>query len=601
LKIAAKDFELVLIKKSYHIGGVRLEIIGIDLGTTYSLVSVWSKGKAALIPNPFGDLLTPSVVSLDSNGEILVGRAARERLISHPEMTAAGFKQFMGTEKKFLLGDKSFFAEDLSSFIIKRLKQDAEAYLGFEIKEAVISVPAYFNDSQRSAAKSAGALAGLRVDRIINEPSAASIAYRQLVGREGTFLVFDFGGGTLDVSVVDMFENVVDIVAVAGDNHLGGDDINRAIADTFYIQYPELEANFSQREKAQLIKIAEQCKIMLSSANIAILNMRRDGRDFKMQLTNNALIKICASVLLKIKTLLKKALKDSQRSINEIDEVIMAGGSSNMLIIQEYIKHLTQKTPRLEIEPEKAIAIGAGIVAGIKKRDGELHDLVLTDICPFTMGTKVRSEVENATFSPIIERNSPLPISEIKYYCTAADNQDSINIEIYQGESPDADKNLLLGEMVIEVPPLPAGDIILGVRFSYDINGILEVNVQSKKHEINASKLIIHNKNLSRDEIEKRVQELELIKITPREKEENRYLIARAERIYAEAFGASRELISEKIKQFELQIDAYKNIKDIIKARRAFEDFLDVFDRFEDGIKEDAPGEYKFLHKQEGV
>ena len=563
-----------------------MEIVGIDLGTTNSLVSVWKDGKMHIVPNSLGKFFTPSVVSINSiSGEVYVGETAKERLVSDPKNTVSSFKQFMGSEKAYMLGGKRFYAEDLSAIVLKQLKKDAEEFLGHPITEAVISVPAYFNDAQRYATKMSGKLAGLNVDRIINEPSAAALAYQHKMGLDGTFLIFDFGGGTLDISIVELFENIIDIIAVTGDNHLGGDDIDNAIVEHFYKKHPSLNDKLTNEEKSTLTRLATQCKINLSKAPYSILLFNRDSDKYELVLTNDELLRICAPVFDKIRKVLKAALRDSGKNIGEIDEIILVGGSSKMPLVKEYIKHLTKKEPLVEVNPDLAVAQGIGIVAGIKNRYGDIKDMVLSDICPFTLGIAVMGRSDGVTFSPIIERNSSLPISIAQVYTTISDNQTTINTKIFQGESPNAEENLQLGELSINVPPMPKGEVKVIVRFTYDINGILEVDVHCLQNNQRAYKLIVQNKNLDQNEIDKRIAELKSIKISPKEDEENRYLLAKADRLYEESFGFMRDSIANQKDLFVYILQNSRNKTDVIKARNDFTAFLESVDNaFDDGL-----------------
>lgn len=563
-----------------------MAVIGIDLGTTNSLAAIWRDGNCSLIPNLFSEFLTPSVISVDDNGDILIGKIAKERLISHPDRTVASFKRFMGTSKEYSLGDRVFRPEDLSSLVIRQLKTDAEAYLQEPVTEAIISVPAYFNDRQRTATKLAGKLAGIKVERIINEPSAASLAYLNSFCEDKLFLVFDFGGGTLDVSLVETFENIIDIIAISGDNHLGGDDINQAIADQFYKVHSGLREMLTLQEQASVLRLAEQCKIALSTSNISCMIGQFKGKQYQMSLDNNQLVEICAPLFGRIKNVLNKVLRDSNKSINEIDDIILVGGSSKMPIIRKYLTYLTGKEPKIKIDPDKAVAVGAGIVSGIKRREQMVKDIVLTDICPFTLGVEAFNPESNTlSFSPIIERNTSLPVSNTQIYQTIRNRQKTVNLRIYQGESYTVANNLLLGEISIQVPPAPAGMSEVNVRFTYDINGILEVEVTSLQTHETVRKVIVSNSNLTQPEIEQRLTELSTIKINPCENNENRLLLARGERLYEENYGEIREMIERQLLFFESVLE-HKNILEIKKAQRSVSAFFDQLDSYEPGLQE---------------
>lgn len=557
--------------------------IGIDLGTTNSLVAVWRNGASVLIPNVFGEFLTPSVISLDEDGQILVGKIAKERLITHPERTTSSFKRFMGTDKEYQLGDRVFHPEDLSSFVLRQLKADAEAFLNEEVDEAVISVPAYFNDNQRTATKLAGKLAGLRVERIINEPSAASLAYRNDHQENRIFLVFDLGGGTLDVTIVETFENIIEILAVSGNNHLGGDDFNQMIAARFYGLYPELKEKLSAQQKAIILKLAEQCKIALSVNDMAGLVFSSDDeRECSMMMDNNQLVQCSGQLFGQIKEVVKRALQDSHKHIDDIDEIILVGGSSKMPSVRGYIRHITGMTPLCEVDTDKAVALGAGIVSGIKMREESIRDVVLTDLCPFSLGTSVQDSITpEVYFQPIIERNSPLPCSSMKAYRTIRDFQKEVKIDILQGESHDPKENLLLGEMSLHVPPAPAGQIKIDVRFTYDINGILEVEVRQGDTEMR--KVFVSNQSLSEEEVEKRLAELSVLKIHPREQEQHRLLIARAERMYEETTGPLKEDIHRQLSYFKAELEKGEPIG-VKKAHALLRDYLNMVEPDDVGL-----------------
>ena len=565
-----------------------MAVVGIDLGTTNSLVTVWRDGSPVLIPNAFGELLTPSVVGLDDDGSVVVGKIAKERLVTHPAKTAASFKQFMGSDKRFLLGKKAFYPEDLSSLVLRQLKQTAEQYLGEEVTEAVVSVPAYFNNNQRSATKNAGRLAGLTVERIINEPSAAAIHYSRKMQTEGVFLVVDLGGGTLDISVVDVFENVIDIRAVAGDNHLGGDNFDEIIENAFYNVHPGLRERLAPGEVSTVKKLAQSCKIAFSSSDLTAMNLNVNGEIFSFSLTASDYTSMCGALLERVKAPLQKALRDCRMTINDINEVLLIGGSTKMPMIQKYIRYITGRQPVCDTDPDWAVALGVGIVTGIKRREGEIKDTVLVDICPFTLGTGVhnRADPTRDLMEPIIERNTSLPASREQILCTVGNQQKKICCKVYQGENLEARQNLYLGELEMPVPPLPAGEAKISCRFTYDINGILEIDLKCLNNGETAHKLIVQNGNLSADEIEKRTAELRKLKISPLEEDENKLLIARAEALFAETFGPVREFIAMQLQWFTDVLHSGKNISEIKKARRQFEEFLDGASGFDTGLIE---------------
>lgn len=560
-----------------------MAIVGIDLGTTNSLVSVWQDSACTLIPNNLGEYLTPSVIGMDENGEILVGKTAKERLISHPEYTVSSFKRFMGTEKTYLLGKKVFSPSDLSSFVLKQLKEDAEKFLGEPVREAVVSVPAYFNDFQRNATKIAGELAGLKVERIVNEPSAAALAYRfGKTEEDATFLVFDFGGGTLDISIVDAFDNVIEIVAVAGDNRLGGDDFNQAIAERFLILHNLDEGVLSKEERASLLKESEKLKIALSSRNEADMEMVIRGNIYRMQLDGKGLLNVAAPILERIGIPLKRAMDDSGYGWEDIDEIIMVGGSAKMPVIQNYLQFLSGKKPLCAIDPNVAVAVGVGMYAGIKERMEAVKDVLLTDICPFTLGTEVVQDDRSAppVMSPIIERNSVLPISRVSRCYTANPFQTSCTITVLQGEHRLAEQNLCLGRIEVEVPPgeTEMDREAIDVRYTYDINGILEIDVTVVSTQETTSKVIVNKAiQLSEAEIEQRRQELQKLKIHPRDKEKNRLLLARGDRIFEENTGEVRKYVGQFLGEFTAALNTQDD-RTIEKSYVRTSELLDIID-----------------------
>lgn len=562
-----------------------MAILGIDLGTTNSLAAIWRNGRSELIPNAAGRYLTPSVVSVDEDGSVLVGQTAKDRLISHPDRTAARFKRYMGTQKVFQLGDRSFRPEELSALVLRRLREDAEVYLGEPVTEAVISVPAYFAEAQRSATKRAGALAGLTVERLVNEPSAAAVSAHISEGDEDKVcLVFDLGGGTLDVSLVERFENVVSVTAVSGDNRLGGSDFDRAIARGFCeengIDFDHLETS----RQELLIRQAETCKMALTSQPMVVMSVDDGTIQASVPMTNEWLIRKCSRLFQRMAAPVQKAFRDAGMSPSELDELVMVGGSSHMPSVRQYIAQLLGREPAADSHPDTAIALGAGICAGMKARAADLRELVLADVCPFTLGVATYNEAEpnRDRMSPLIERNSVLPTSKEGIYYTIRDGQTKIDLKIYQGENPYCEDNTLLGELQVSVPPAPWGQIPVRVRFTYDINGLLEVEAGSQSGKM--ARLVLQNKEMTAKEVEERLRELSALKLHPREQEAPRALLARAERVYAMTVGEIRERVDQMLAWYQHELSTQETIR-IAKASRQFEQFLN---RMEIYLGEDA-------------
>ena len=456
-----------------------MAILGIDLGTTNSLGAVYRNGKVELIPNRFGSFLTPSVVSVMEDGSVAVGQIAKERLITHPKDTAASFKKKMGTTQNYVLGGRNFLPEELSGFVISAIVEDARNYLQEDVEDVIISVPAYFHDKQRVATKRAGALAGVMVKRIINEPSAAALASYFDTRQEQLFLVFDFGGGTLDVSIVDCFDTMVEILAVSGDNHLGGDDFNEAIAGGFLKEHQLQQKYLSETEYAILLRQAEKCKIALSTLPETKMTAVIGGQTYQSVYTNESVMRESSGIWKRMQRVLRHALQDGRVSLEEIDAVILAGGSGKMPLVQSYMEQLFEQTPLVTGFSDQLIARGLGLVCGVMERKDKVRDYVLTDICPFTLGTSVNNDADHQHpyMSAIIERNTVLPCSRVQRYYTVSDYQSEVKVDIRQGEEPYAEDNLQLGVLKVPIPKKKKGEECIDIRFTYDINGILEVEV----------------------------------------------------------------------------------------------------------------------------
>lgn len=558
-----------------------MAIIGIDLGTTNSLAACWRQGRAELIPNALGEFLTPSVVSLDQDGTVLVGKAAMERLISHPERTAACFKREMGTAKRYDLGGRTFSPEELSSFVLRQLREDAEAFLGEPVTEAVVSVPAYFAEAQRAATKRAGALAGLVVERLVNEPSAAAVAAHIGDGdADKVCLVFDFGGGTLDVSLVERFENVVSVTAVSGDNRLGGRDFDMAIVLGFCRDCGLDFDALSRQQRELLLRQAESCKVALTTQK-SVLMLYAGGEDgtVSAELTNEWLIRKSAALFKRLTAPIRKVLLDSGTPPAAVDELVMVGGSSRMPSVRGYVARALGKEPASGAQPDTAIALGAGICAGMKARAEGLRELVLTDVCPFTLGIDVQNHADYSQplMSPIIERNSVLPSSKVQTYCTSQDNQTLLTVNVYQGENRYSKDNTLLGSVQIRVPAAPQGEQTIDVRFTYDINGILEVDVAAKAGQ--TAHLLLKSGGISQAEAQQRMRELASLKLHPRDQEQNRALIARGERLYAVTVGEMRARVAAMLDWFQQQVAGQETLQIARAARRvsAYFDQVEVF------------------------
>ncbi|MCI6915152.1 MAG: molecular chaperone HscC [Lachnospiraceae bacterium] len=559
-------------------------IVGIDLGTTNSLIAYYTDQGPKVIPNRLGEKLTPSIVSIDEDGTVYVGRTAQERLRLYPESSAAVFKRDMGSAKKYQLGQKEFTAEELSSLVLRSLKEDAEAYLGQPVTEAVISVPAYFNDMRRKATKRAGELAGFKVERIINEPTAAAIAYG-LYNETGHAknLVFDLGGGTFDISILDYFAPILEVRAVAGDNYLGGEDFTKVIEDMFFKKNEELNPEtLSPREKSLIWKAAESCKVELSDSGAAHMKCVIGEKQYDTEITYASYEKACESLYDRIRLPIKKALSDAKLKITDIDKVVLVGGATKYSGVRTFVSKTFHIFPDTTINPDEAVALGAALEGAMKERVESIKEVILTDVCPFTMGTDVVVDTdmgfkEGGHYCPILERNTIIPASRTKTFYTVRDNQDKIEIRVLQGESRMADFNLELGTLEVDVPKAKAGKESVDVTYTYDINSILEVVVKVNSTGVSKKQIIKGQyTEMTDEEIEARFRELSYLKISPREWEENKLIMLKAERLYEELLGQDRQALELEINKFEGAMATQD--KDVIdKARERLEKALDTF------------------------
>ncbi len=533
-------------------------IVGIDLGTTNSLIAYFGEDGAKIIPNRLGKNLTPSVVSVDGDGNVYVGETARERMSLYPDSVAQAFKRSMGTEREYILSGKHYRPEELSSLVLRALKEDAEAYLGEEVTEAVISVPAYFDDKRRKATKRAGELAGLKVERMISEPTAAAVAYGLYdKTRDTRFLVFDLGGGTFDVSVLELYHNILEVRAVAGDNYLGGEDFTEVMAKLF-LQKAKLQMQgLTQKEQVRLYRQAEVAKCAISDGPQVKMHFLYREETLEQEITYREYEEACEELLAKIREPVKKSLADAGLKLSDIDEVLLIGGATRLSVVRDFLIRLFRKFPDTRMNPDETVALGAALQAAMKERREEVKEVILTDVCSFTLGTEVvveyeEGKFEDGRFCPIIERNTVIPASHTERLYTARDNQEQVRVRILQGESRFARNNLFLGELEIQVPKGPKGREAVDVTYTYDINALLEVEVKVvSTGEI--QKLIIKgdSNQMTEEEVKRRMEELAYLKIQPRDYEENRLVLARAERMYEEALGERRKKLDRYITAFE--------------------------------------------------
>lgn len=551
------------------------------MGTTNSLVACFKDGRPEIIPNRLGKRLTPSVVSVDEEGNVYVGETARERMSLHPDSVAMAFKRSMGTERKYTLSGRQFLPEELSSFVLRSLKEDAETYLGEPVTEAVISVPAYFDDKRRKATKRAGELAGLKVERMISEPTAAAVAYGLYEKERDTrFLVFDLGGGTFDVSILELYHNILEVRAVAGDNYLGGEDFTEVLAKLFLQKKALSLQKLSEKEQVRLYRQAEKAKCGFSDLSQTTITLIRGEEELSADITYREYEDACEELLQKIRGPVKKSLADAGLKLNDIDEVLLIGGATRLSIVREFLIRLFRKFPDTNMNPDEAVALGTAIQGAMKERNEAVKEVILTDVCSFTLGTEVvveydEGKFEDGRFCPIIERNTVIPASHTERLYTVRDNQDKVRVRVLQGESRFVRNNLYLGELLIDVPKGPRGQESVDVTYTYDINSLLEV-VVTVVSTGKSRKMIIKGEDntMTDEEIARRMEELSYLKIRPADQEENRLMLLRAERMYEEALGERRKKLDRYLIRFESALKAGERLE-IEEARRELSAVLD--------------------------
>ena len=577
-----------------------MTILGVDLGTTNSLAVVYKEGKPVRIPNAYGEYVTASAVSI-LDGKIVVGKLAKERLITHPECSASLFKRNMGSDVTYTLDRKEYDSATLSSFVVKQLIEDAQNYLHEEISEVVISVPAYFNARQRQDTKRIGELLGIKVERLINEPSAAAIACHMDDEYE-TFVVFDFGGGTLDVSVVDCFENVISINAISGNNHLGGTDFDRAMAEYFCLKnelnYNVLDSSFQQ----SILCACEKAKIKLSTQNVVEVSLVHLNKNYNCIFDENVLFNITHSLLESCKNVIGKAVKDSGFSASELDSLILVGGSSKMPVLQHYLSDALNIPVLKEEHMDSLVVLGLGKYIGIKQRDENIKDVVVTDICPFSLSTSTYNEqnpdLELSTV--LIPKNSVLPTSKKMTLRTVHKGQTKVNISVFQGQAMYAKENLFLGQAFIHVPRNMHNYESFDLIYSYDINSMLYVEAvvhSTKEHYIfRVSKGDV----LEKVDASVRLDSIKEVSLGLYQNNEVDALLARIERIYREVDEETQDYLMKLHTEFTKDMESL--INNIQKRKRLINQVSRILDQIEESQnidqldiftqEEDEEGEY---------
>ena len=566
-------------------------IVGIDLGTTNSAIGVTQNGTQQLIPNLVGSVLTPSVVGVDDSDSILVGHAAREWNVLHPEKCAVNFKRQMGSDWTCLLGRHTLSATELSSLVLGSLKRDAEAVLKTKVDRAVITVPAYFNNQQRNATVDAGKLAGLRVERIINEPTAAALSYGlHETDADKTVAVFDLGGGTFDISIVDFFEGAVEVRASAGEAILGGEDFTKALAREILASRSVMFEHAELKMPAMVSRMIQQCenaKRVLTEQAVAEVTIPDKNGSLtqdceRFEIDRELLARACAPLLERIGIPVRRAMGDAGLNRHDLDQVILVGGATRMPLIHSVAVDLLG-TPSCDKNPDIVVAMGAAIQAGLLAEDRALEDMVVVDVAPFSMGVEISkrmdTERKDGYFSPIINRNTVIPTSRTHSFCTTTHNQESVELNIYQGESRMVKDNLLLGTVTVHgIPRGPEGQVI-DVRFTYDLNGLLEVETTVNKTGEKKNLVISNNvTNLSKEEVAKALAAMESLKVHPRSKTKNHFILKRSERLFQELPVVLRNELSMHMDLFEAALET-QDPNRINLVRQQLEAFLNTYDR----------------------
>ncbi|MBP3957954.1 Hsp70 family protein [Gemmata sp. G18] len=566
-------------------------VIGIDLGTTNSAAAFLGSDGPQIIPNAIGGRLTPSVVGVDESNRVLVGAAAKELQVLHPERCANLFKRYMGTDHKLTAAGREFTPEELSGLVLRALKADAEAFFGHPVSRAVITVPAYFNDRQRKATIAAGKIAGWTVERILNEPTAAAIAYGfHDAGADKKLLVFDLGGGTFDVSVVELFEGTLEVKASSGESALGGEDFTRAFASrllgTVGVSYEQAEARTPNRV-SRLVQQCERAKCVLSREETVTVRIPDTKGEFpadapEVVVTREQLESWVSPTLARAELPIRRVLGDAKFTRDQIDEVILVGGATRMPLVVKRVTELLGKEPRHRLNPDEVVALGAAVQAALVGRAAAVEELVVTDVAPFTLGVAISKhlggDLRDGYFDPVIDRNTTIPVSRVKRYSTTHPNQTILLVRVYQGESRRVDDNLALGEFEVRGIPLGPANQPVDIRFTYDLNGVLEVEATIVATKQKVSHVIArHAQGMSDAQVRAAVAAMEKLKAHPRDEEANRFVLLRAERVFKELPAEQRDVLGGLLDGFEAAMEK-QDAAVIASHREELERFLTLYD-----------------------
>ena len=537
-----------------------------------------------MIPNRLGEALTPSVVHIGEDGVATVGKIAKEKLVSQPECTASLFKRYMGTDRRIKVNSQVYSAPELSALVLRSLKEDAEVFLKEVVSDVVVSVPAYFNDIQRKSTVLAAAMAGLKVKRLVAEPTAAAIAYGIHERPEHThFMVIDLGGGTFDVSMMEYFDGVLEVHASAGDSFLGGEDFLDVLVKKYLDTINLSEQELSKSEFKQVYQQMELAKREINSVDRLTIQPFLKRHNQPVELNYSDFEVMSEPLLRRIQGPVEKALRDAGLTPSELDDVLLVGGATRMKMLRSTVVKMFRMMPSANLNPDEVVAMGAGIQAGLVARDSALDDVVLTDVSPYSLGIAVLNENDKtgligSIFDPIIERNTTVPVSREEVYSTVSDNQTEISVVIFQGENRLVRNNIQLGKLEVRVPKKKAGEESIVVRFSYDINGLLEIDVQVMSTGENINTTIQNSTgNLSDEQIRISKEKLAKMKFHPRDDEINRELVARADRLYEGLLSEKRSIIRDYLVQFEAILESQDEEK-IEVGRRDLESVLEHFD-----------------------